>query len=705
MSFTKNAEAEILANLGILSNQNSSRKEVYGGSVNDIKEVSNRTRLLSSSDNDKLSSNFDSDDDTMIVFNNSNTSKDSYLNKIIKMSNWQSYLIALPILLFMNYLIGIFHLLPHIYKEEFNEFWSGSIFGIAIGCIILTGFIQYVAVIMFITNVFYFTKGSLLILISSSTDSKTFFLIYFFIALGGLIAPITLSKSLIHVTNVEIKTQNLLTKRDISTFLDTKSVVINNTINPNGLKKNISFTNNISTTTTYINLNTTTKISKPDSVIGVVENQDKKTEENVLQRAEAEEKRKKNESDLQLNVTTSQIPIKNKITEVKLNQEDKKLTTNNIIKNDVTTSKEMVREENTWTTTIKTTTYKSTKTSKKISLEKVIKKDNTSLASTEKIVPGPYVLEENVVLDKFNLLIISLGIIIIITVPSLFFEILNILNMKKLPNDTLFKYIESITYSSLPIKGIILSYIIWSILSTIECTFAYCQLNKIINGSQNLLFQATPTFALLLVRFIGIFYCRKFITIKILHAVQIITIVYVSATLYLLSNIKWNVVEGSDNQMITQYSIGILGLLIGCIGPMYFSWISKMVQKNTINLLNYFILTHLGSVFVANVLYNYLLKDTDEGKIENTLYILLMLLITLEICFVFLSLHLSSYYRQTEIARLTNSLSGNSRKQTNDVSVKIKKNKYGYNRLINDSDVHFESLIESDSDSNEEIFG
>ncbi|CEF60087.1 Hypothetical protein SRAE_X000182700 [Strongyloides ratti] len=703
MSFTKNAEAEILANLGILSNHNSSTKDVNKDSVNDIKDTTNRTRLLSSSDNDKLSLNFDSDDDTMIVFNNSNSSQNNYLNKIIRMSRWQSYLIGLPIILFMNYLIGLFHLSPQIYKEEFYGFWTALCFGVLIGCdSYISVIIIYIFVIAFLTNVFYFTKGALLILISSSNDSKTLFLIYFFIALGSLIAPIALSNSLIHVTNLEIKTQKLFTKRDVSTFMETNNV-IKSTINPT-LAKNISLTNNIATTTN-INFNKTTKISKPDSVIGVVENQDKKTEENLLQRAEAEEKRKKNVSESQLITTSTQTSTKSELLKGEVNQETEEIITDSTIESDKTTSKEIMEEKTSLTTRMEAKQYVTTKSPKYTQMNKVTKKVSISSVDSGSISPAPYYLKVSVTIGKTNLLAISLGIIIVVILPSLFFELSHILNIKKLPNDTLLKYMESKTYSSLPIKGIILSYIIWSILSIIECTFAYCQINRIENFNERSLLQATPIFTLLLVRFIAIFYCNNFVKKKMIHIIQIMSIGFIGIILYMFSNFKWSFSDETNNQMISEYLIGILGFLLGCIGPMYFSWISKMVQKHTLNLLNYFILTQIGSVIVVNVLYNYLLKNTDEGRMENTLYIILMLLVILEICFVFLSLHLSSYYRQTEIARLTNSLSGNIRKENNDIKVKIKKNKYGYNRLINDAEVNYESLICTDSDSNDEIFG
>uniref|UniRef100_A0A0K0FBT1 UNC93-like protein n=1 Tax=Strongyloides venezuelensis TaxID=75913 RepID=A0A0K0FBT1_STRVS len=734
MSFNKNAEAEILANLGILTNQHLSREGSHRDSITDIKETSNRTRLLSSSDNDKSSLNFDSDDDGVVVFNNSNSLTTDYSKKIIKMSNWQSYLVVLPIILFMSYLIGIFHSLPEGYQNELYKFSSTSFFGIGIGIYtskklfetynpiklilastslayiflvvgtILTGFTQYIAVIIFLIQLFYFIKASLLILISTSTETRTFFLLYFFIALGGLIAPISMSKSSFYVTNVEIKTPHLITKKDIQVNMEINTT-IKSTDSINTLKS-IS-DDDFQSTTTYTNLNQSTKISKPDSVVGVSENQDKKTEENALQRAAAEEKRKKNESETQ----SSFISMKSTTnTEVKSTGDvhstptTTPFTTNSIKETNATTKLTNKEVEELETTTITTKESKTTKSTEDLLLQKTTEKVIEMTTQKTKIIEGPYSVRQDFIIDKTYLLENLFLVLLLSIIPSLFFVILDLLKIKKLPNDIVLKFVESKTYSSLPLKGVILSYIIWLLLSIIECTFAYCQINKLVkNKNENLFLPMLPIFSLLFIRFIGIFYCKKLVTKRMIHFVQIISIFCVGGTLFIISNYKNSKI---DSQMNVQYLNGILGLFIGSISPVYFNWISKMVQKQTTSLLNHFIITYLGSILIAKVLFTYLLKNIDEGKVENSLYIILMLLIILEITFAFLSLHLSSYYRQTEIARLTNSLSGNSRKQNGDVSVKIKKNKYGYNRLVNETEHNFDSLslIVSDSDSNDEIF-
>uniref|UniRef100_A0A0N5C9Q4 Uncharacterized protein n=1 Tax=Strongyloides papillosus TaxID=174720 RepID=A0A0N5C9Q4_STREA len=661
MSFTKNAEAEILANLGILTNQHLSREGSHRDSITDIKETSNRTRLLSSSDNDKSSLNFDSDDDGVVVFNNSNSLTTDYSKKIIKMSNWQSYLVVLPIILFMSYQIGIFHSLPEGYQNELYKFSSASFF-------------------------------------------------------GGLIAPISMSKSSFYVTNVEIKTPQLITKRDISVNMEINTTTIS-TESINTLK--IISNDDFQSTTTYINLNQSTRISKPDSVVGVSENQDKKTEENALQRAAAEEKRKKNESETQ----SSFISIKSTTdTEVKSTGDERSTSattpfttsSNSIKENNATTKLTNKGVEELETTTITTKESKTTKSSEDLLLQKTTEKVIEVTTQKTKIIGGPYSVRQDFVIDKIYLLENLLLVLLLSIVPSLFFVILDLLKVKKLPNDIILKFVESKTYSSLPLRGIILSYIIWLLLSIIECTFAYCQINKLVkNKNENLFLPMLPILSLLFVRFIGIFYCKKLVTKRMIHFVQVISIFCVGGALFIISNYKNNKTDSQRNvqylnQRNVQYLNGILGLLIGSISPVYFNWISKMVQKQTISLLNHFIIAYLGSILIAKVLFTYLLKDIDEGKVENSLYIVLMLLILLEITFAFLSLHLSSYYRQTEIARLTNYLSGNSRKQNGDASVKIKKNKYGYNRLVNETEHNFDSLSlivsDSDGDSNDEIF-
>uniref|UniRef100_A0A0N5A755 Reticulon-like protein n=1 Tax=Parastrongyloides trichosuri TaxID=131310 RepID=A0A0N5A755_PARTI len=220
MSFSTNAETEILANLGILSNQHLSKKASRKESLNDSKETTNRTRLLSSSDLDKTSLNYDSEDEeNMIVFNDLNSGTNNYLIKMSKTNKWQAFIV-----------------------------------------------------------------GSLLILVSSLFDTKVYFLIFLFLTLGGLFAPLAISKSFIHVTSVELKSDRLLSKRETPTFLNSNIVEI--TTIPSTFNVNL---------TLNVTGNPLTKISKPDSVIGVSENQDKKTEENGLQRAAAEEKRKKEE--------------------------------------------------------------------------------------------------------------------------------------------------------------------------------------------------------------------------------------------------------------------------------------------------------------------------------------------------------------------------------------------------------------------------